>query len=107
MLVDRAGANHRAETGWLSRTRGQNGKAHKQALPPAETLEDEVATVDEASGKISVKLSSTVGSNNATTPTYFKVQDGLVFNSIKPGDKVSFTAECKGGEMAITKLTRE
>src|ERR1700693_5619971 len=58
----------------------------------SETLKGEVATVDEASGKISIKLSSTVGS---TTPTYFKVQDGLVFNVVKPGDKVSFTAERK------------
>ena len=73
----------------------------------SETLKGEVATVDEASGKISIKLSSTVGSSNATTPTYFKVQDGLIFNSVKPGDKVSFTAERKGEEMTITKLTRE
>ena len=70
----------------------------------SETLKGEVATVDEASGKISIKLSSTVGS---TTPTYFKVQDGLVFNAVKPGDKVSFTAERKGEEMTITKLTKE
>ena len=74
---------------------------------PTETLKGEVATVDEASGKISIKLSSTVGSSNATTPTYFKVQDGLVFNAIKPGDKVSFTAERKGEETTIMKLTRE
>lgn len=73
----------------------------------SETLKGEVAAVDEASGKISIKLSSTVGSSNATTPTYFKVQDGLVFNAIKPGDKVSFTAERKGEEITITKLKRE
>ena len=73
----------------------------------SETLKGEIATVDEASGKIGIKLSSTVGSSNGTTPTYFKVQDGLVFNAVNPGDKVSFTAERKGEEMTITKLTKE
>ena len=72
------------------------------------TLKGEVATVDEASGKISVKLSGTAGSSDATTPTYFKVEDALVFNAVKPGDQVSFTAERKGEEeMTITKLVKQ
>jgi len=33
----------------------------------------EVATVDEPSGKIGVKLSGTVGSGDTTAPTTFKV----------------------------------
>ena len=49
----------------------------------------------------------TVGSGDATAPTPFKVQDGLMFNAIKPGDKVSFTAERVDGVMTINKLTKE
>jgi Cu/Ag efflux protein CusF len=74
----------------------------------SEALKGEVATVDETSRKISIiKLSGTVGSSNPSTPTPFKVQDSLIFNTVKPGDKVSFTAECINQEMTITKLTRE
>ena len=71
------------------------------------TLKGEVATVDEASGKISVKLRGTAGSSDATTPTCFKVEDALIFNAVKPGDQVSFTAERKGEEMTITKLVKQ
>jgi Cu/Ag efflux protein CusF len=72
-----------------------------------EALKGEVAKVDEASGTISIKLSATVGSSDTTTPTAFKVQDGLIFNAVKPGDKVSFTAERVGGELTIKQLKKE
>ena len=48
------------------------------AVYAQESLKGEVAAVDEASGKIAIKLSGTVGSGDTTTPTNFKVQDGLV-----------------------------
>ena len=66
-----------------------------------EALKGEVATVDEASGTISIKFSGTVGSSDTTTPTAFKVQDGLIFNAVKPGDRVSVTAERVGGALTI------
>jgi len=72
-----------------------------------ERLKGEVVTVDEASGKLAIKLQGTVGSGDATSPTTFKVQDGLMFNAIKPGDKVSFAAERVGGDMKILSLTKE
>jgi Cu(I)/Ag(I) efflux system protein CusF len=72
-----------------------------------ETLTGEVVTVDEASGKIGVKLTGTVGASDATSVTNFKVEDGLLFNAVKPGDKVSFTSERVGGEMIIKKLTKD
>jgi len=72
-----------------------------------EALKGEVASVNEASGKIGIKLSGTVGSSDVTTPTFFKVQDGLIFNAVKPGDKVSFTAERVGDDMILKNLTKE
>jgi Cu/Ag efflux protein CusF len=71
-----------------------------------QTLTGEVATVDELSGKIGVKLSGTVGASDATSVTNFKVEDGLIFNAVKPGDKVSFTSERVGEEVIIKKLTK-
>jgi Cu/Ag efflux protein CusF len=72
-----------------------------------QTLTGEVATVDELSGKIGVKLSGTVGASDTTSVTNFKVEDGLIFNAVKPGDKVSFTSERVGEEMIIKKLTKD
>lgn len=51
-----------------------------------EALKGEVVTVDKASKKIGIKLSGTVGSSDATSPTPFKVQDARMFNVVKPGD---------------------
>ena len=77
------------------------------AVYAQEGLKGEIATVDEATGKIGIKLSGTVASGDSTAPTQFKVQDGLLFNAVKPGDKVSFTAENVDGVMTIKKLTKE
>jgi Cu/Ag efflux protein CusF len=77
------------------------------AVYAQETLKGEVATVDEASGKIGIKLSGTVGSGDTTAPTNFKVEDGLVFNAIKPGDKVSIVVERTGDDMTIKQLRKE
>ena len=77
------------------------------AIYAQETLKGEVATVDEASGKIGIKLSGTVGSGDTTGPTSFKVEDGLVFNAVKPGDKVSVVVERTGVELTIKRLTKE
>jgi len=37
----------------------------------------------------------------------FKVQDGLLFNALQPGDKVVFTATEVGGIKTITKLEKQ
>jgi Cu(I)/Ag(I) efflux system periplasmic protein CusF len=72
-----------------------------------EALKGEVVTVDKASNKIGIKLAGTVGSSDVTAPTPFKVQDARMFNIVKPGDKVSFTAERDDGVMTIKEITKE
>jgi Cu(I)/Ag(I) efflux system protein CusF len=72
-----------------------------------EALKGEVVKVDKASKNISIKLSGTVGSSDATAPTPFKVRDARMFNAVKPGDKVSFTAEREDGVMTIKEITKE
>ena len=72
-----------------------------------EALKGEVVTVDKASKKIGIKLGGTVGSSDATAPTPFMVQDARMFNIVKPGDKVSFTAERDDGVMTIKEITKE
>ena len=40
-------------------------------------------------------------------PQEYKLQDPLVLNAVKDGDRISFTAEEKNGVKAITKLQKQ
>jgi Cu/Ag efflux protein CusF len=68
-----------------------------------------ISKVDEANGKIAIQQTQggTVGANSGGAAEEFKVQDGLVFNAVKPGDKVSFTVTETGGVKTITKLEKQ
>ena len=72
-----------------------------------EAFKGEVVTVDKTSKKIAIKLSGTVGPSDTTAPTPFNVRDARMFNAVKPGDKVSFTAEREDGVMTIKEITKE
>jgi len=73
-----------------------------------EGMKGEIAAVNEATGTISIKQNSgTVGSASTAAAIDFKVQDGLLFNAVKPGDKVTFIAKKVDGAMTIIQLTRE
>ena len=73
-----------------------------------QALTGSVTRIDEANGKITIQLaqSGTVGTSTAAAED-FKVQDGLLFNAVKPGDKVAFTATEAGGVKTITKLEKQ
>jgi protein-tyrosine-phosphatase len=71
--------------------------------PVNETLRGVVASVDERNDTISVRLQS----SPTGAAQDFKVQDGLVFDAVRFGDKVAFTAETLEGARTITRLTKE
>ena len=64
-----------------------------------------ITKVDEANGTISIQQLST-GSGDLGSAD-FRVQDGLMFNAVQSGDKVTFTYETMNGAKTITKLTKE
>jgi len=72
--------------------------------PANETFRGIVASVDERNDSISVRLQSP---SKGETTEDFKVQDGLVFDAVRFGDKVAFTAETLKGTRTITRLTKE
>lgn len=75
-----------------------------------EGMKGEITKVDEASGTISIKQSpaGTVGTGSeAAAVRDFKVKDGLLFNAVKVGDKVVFTAETANGQSVISKLQQQ
>jgi Cu/Ag efflux protein CusF len=74
-----------------------------------QALTGSVSKVDEANGKITIQQtqSGTVGTTTGGAAEDFKVQDGLLFNALQPGDKVVFTATEVGGVKTITKLEKQ
>jgi Cu/Ag efflux protein CusF len=66
-----------------------------------------VTKVDEQKGTITIQLTQggTVGGSGAVEE--FKVQDGLMFNALRPGDKVDFRVFESSGTKTITKLNKE
>jgi Cu/Ag efflux protein CusF len=68
-----------------------------------------ISKVDEANDKIAIQQtqSGTVGANSGATAEEFKVQDGLIFNAVKPGDKVVVTVSEINGVKTITKLDKQ
>jgi Cu/Ag efflux protein CusF len=75
-----------------------------------QSLMGTISKVDEANGKIAIQQtqSGTVGANpGSAAAEEFKVQDGLIFNAVKPGDKVVVTVTDVGGVKTITKLEKQ
>lgn len=65
-----------------------------------ETLEGVVTAVDERSDRITVRLKS-------DTTADFRVQDALVFNAVRFGDRVELTVETIDGARTIVGLRKE
>ena len=74
-----------------------------------QTVKGNIASIDEPAGDIYIDPAapSTAGSNGAVTTDRYKVMDGLLFNAVHPGDRVSFSFETVDGVKTITKLEKE
>jgi Cu/Ag efflux protein CusF len=74
-----------------------------------QALTGSITKIDEANGKITIQQtqSGTVGANSAGATDEFKVQDGLLFNAVRAGEKVIFTATEINGVKTITKLQKQ
>lgn len=74
-----------------------------------QAMKGTVTSIDEPGGTISIQntASGTVGGNGAAATDSYKVRDGLLFNAVHPGDKVSFSVENTNGAKTITDLKKE
>jgi len=69
-----------------------------------------VVGVDEATGSITIQQpqARTVGADSpAASPDRYAVQDGLLFNALRAGDKVTFNSQEVSGVKTITQLQEE
>jgi Cu/Ag efflux protein CusF len=74
-----------------------------------QSLTGTITKVDEPNGKVTIQQtpSGTVGASNGGAADDFKVQDGLMFNALKAGDRVVFTASEIGGVKTVTKIEKQ
>ena len=69
-----------------------------------------VVGVDEATGSITIQQpqAGTVGAASpATPPDRYAVKDGLLFNALRAGDKVTFSSQEISGVKTITQRQKE
>ena len=86
------------------------GIALPSVLYAQEAMKGEITKLDEASGTISIKQlpAGTVGAGSESAAIRsFKVKDALLFNAVKAGDKVVFSADTVDGNLVITKMQRQ
>jgi Cu/Ag efflux protein CusF len=67
---------------------------------PQESLKGVITTIDERNDRITLRLASNVAAD-------FKVQDGLIFDSVRSGDAVEITVENIDGTKTIVGLKRD
>jgi Cu/Ag efflux protein CusF len=69
----------------------------------------EVTKIDEPAGKVSIKHGpiASLNLNEDGKTDDFRPKDGLLFNALKVGDKIRFTAERMNGELTIVKLEKQ
>ena len=70
------------------------------AKPPIESMHGIVASVDQRNDTIAIQLAP-----NETEP--FRVQDGLLFDSVRYGDQVQITVQNIAGAKTIVGLRKE
>src|SRR5215213_5553240 len=84
------------------------------AVSPASSQESalvngEVTKIDEPAGKVTIKHGpiASLNLNEDGKIDDFRPKDGLLFNALKVGDKIRFTAERTNGELTIVKLEKQ
>jgi Cu/Ag efflux protein CusF len=68
-----------------------------------------ISRLDEANGTITISeaQAGTTGSGAGSSWQEYKVQDGLMFNAFKEGDRISFTVQEIGGVKTVTRLQKQ
>jgi Cu/Ag efflux protein CusF len=84
----------------LSSPAGDEQETVVASRPATESLHGIVGSVDQGHDTIEIRLSP-------DKTEQFRVQDGLVFNSVRYGDQVEITVESIGGAKTIVGLRKE
>jgi Cu(I)/Ag(I) efflux system protein CusF len=69
----------------------------------------EVTKIDEPAGTVTIKHGpiASLSLNQDGKTDDFRPKDGLLFNALKVGDKIRFTAERMNGQLTIVRLEKQ
>ena len=78
------------------------------AASAQQAMKGVVTAIDEPAGTLSIQQTTTgtVGANAAAATDSYRVQDGLLFNAVRLGDKVAISVETIDGVKTITLTTK-
>ncbi|MGZ8287900.1 MAG: copper-binding protein [Telluria sp.] len=74
------------------------------AAAPVALVAGEVKKVDKETGKLTVKHAPLVNLDMPAMTMVFRVKEAAMLDQVKPGDKISFTAERANGMVTIIRL---
>lgn len=92
-----------AETGHQGMNHGA-GMHHDAGQPMAKASEGTVKKVDTAGRKITIAHGPLANLKMPPMTMTFDVQDKVVIDKVKPGDKIRFVATDMGGTLTVTQL---
>jgi Cu/Ag efflux protein CusF len=74
-----------------------------------ESRQGTITVINPAKGTIAVSetQTGTTGSSATSAPQEYRLQDSLLLNAMKDGDRISYTVEEKEGAKTITKLQKQ
>lgn len=91
---------------WADQDHGKGGHAAHGAssAQPAAMADGEIRKVDKDAKKITVRHGPLTNLDMPAMTMVFQVQDPVMLDQVKAGDKVKFVAEKIGGAFTITKI---
>lgn len=107
MVVSALAAGPLAAQGMSGHDHGAGGMQHGPASQPAAAApmsDGEVRKVDARAGTVTLKHGRLENLNMAPMTMVFKVRDPAWLPTLKPGDKVQFSAERVGGNLTVVTL---
>ena len=84
---------------------GGSASVVAQAAPASSAeVDGEVQRIDKDAGKITLKHGPIPNLEMPAMTMVFRVKDPAMLDSVKPGDKVRFSAEKSGGALIVTQI---
>jgi Cu(I)/Ag(I) efflux system periplasmic protein CusF len=80
------------------------GQVAATSAPASAVAEGEVRKIDKEQGKLTLKHGPIVNLEMPGMTMVFKVADAKLLDSVKPGDKVRFTADRVNGAITVTSI---
>lgn len=77
--------------------------AHAADLP---MIPGEVKKVDASAGKITIKHQAITNLDMGAMTMVFKANDPAMLNEVKPGDKITFSADKVNGQLTVMSIAK-